>query len=112
MTKCSFDPTAGIYKDAPIGMFHCPECGEMVVAGLPHPDWEEIDETENTSSDKEPSIVGILMTEEQILELAKYYFERGKRKWSVTDSGIVEFAKEIQDKLLKKLIVQLELELK
>jgi hypothetical protein len=20
----------------PIGMFHCPECGEMVLAGLPH----------------------------------------------------------------------------
>lgn len=41
MTKCSFDPTADIYKNAPIGMFHCPECGEMVVAGLPHPDWDE-----------------------------------------------------------------------
>jgi hypothetical protein len=41
MTKCSFDPTADIYKDAPIGMFHCPECGEMVVAGMPHPDWDE-----------------------------------------------------------------------
>ena len=27
MTKCTFDPTADIYKDAPIGMFHCPECG-------------------------------------------------------------------------------------
>lgn len=41
MTKCTFDPTADIYKDAPIGMFHCPECGEMVVAGMPHPDWDE-----------------------------------------------------------------------
>ena len=42
MTKCIFDPTADIYKDAPIGMFHCPECGEMVVAGLPHPDWDDL----------------------------------------------------------------------
>ena len=42
MTKCSFDPTADIYKDAPIGMFHCPECGEMVVAGIPHPDYDAL----------------------------------------------------------------------
>ena len=49
-TKCSFDPTADIYKDAPIGMFHCPECGEMVVAGMPHPDWDALfDELEDTS---------------------------------------------------------------
>ena len=34
MKKCSFDPR--VYKNAPIGMFHCPECGEMVLAGLPH----------------------------------------------------------------------------
>ena len=42
MTKCSFDPTADIYKDSPIGMFHCPECGEMVVASLPHPDYDAL----------------------------------------------------------------------
>jgi hypothetical protein len=22
----------------PIGMYHCPDCGAMVVAGIPHPD--------------------------------------------------------------------------
>ena len=49
MTKCTFDPTSDIYKNAPIGMFHCPECGEMVVAGLPHPDWEEFDKTGSTT---------------------------------------------------------------
>ena len=50
MTKCSFDPTGDIYKDAPIGMFHCPECGEMVVAGIPHPDWSKFNELcEDTS---------------------------------------------------------------
>lgn len=21
----------------PIGMYHCPDCGEMVLAGMPHP---------------------------------------------------------------------------
>jgi len=37
----SFYSTTDIYKDALIGMFHYPECGEMVVAGMPHPDWDE-----------------------------------------------------------------------
>lgn len=32
---CDFDPVP--YKGQPIGMFHCPYCGEMVLAGLPHP---------------------------------------------------------------------------
>ncbi|MCA9366907.1 hypothetical protein KC887_01415 [Candidatus Kaiserbacteria bacterium] len=31
---CTHDPR--IYKDLPIGMYHCPECGEMVIAGLEH----------------------------------------------------------------------------
>lgn len=26
---------------APIGMYHCPYCGEMVMAGLPHVDYSE-----------------------------------------------------------------------
>lgn len=33
--NCDFDPR--IYANQPIGMFHCPVCGDMVVAGLPHP---------------------------------------------------------------------------
>jgi hypothetical protein len=37
--KCSHDPRQ--YKDMPIGMYHCPECGQMVVAGMKHPDYEE-----------------------------------------------------------------------
>jgi predicted RNA-binding Zn-ribbon protein involved in translation (DUF1610 family) len=35
MKKCSFDPEP--LKGKPIGMFHCPQCGEMILAGLPHP---------------------------------------------------------------------------
>ena len=31
---CPHDPT--IYKGLPIGMYHCPICGEMVLAGLAH----------------------------------------------------------------------------
>lgn len=34
--KCTFDPAT--YDGPAQGMFHCPECGEMVLAGLPHPD--------------------------------------------------------------------------
>lgn len=39
---CGFDPRT--MAGQPIGMFHCPECGEMVIAGMAHPDyanWEE-----------------------------------------------------------------------
>jgi predicted RNA-binding Zn-ribbon protein involved in translation (DUF1610 family) len=34
-TDCSYDPEP--LKDIPLGMFHCPDCGEMVLAGFPHP---------------------------------------------------------------------------
>lgn len=50
--KCEYDPTE--MKDAPIGMYHCPECGEMVIAGLPHPDYSLLDsplEAEQKESD-------------------------------------------------------------
>jgi hypothetical protein len=40
--KCSFDPT-----HAEGGMFHCPECGEMVVAGMAHPDYSILDNMDN-----------------------------------------------------------------
>lgn len=33
--KCPFDPKH--LSGAPIGMFHCPLCGEMVIAGMDHP---------------------------------------------------------------------------
>lgn len=36
LMKCNFDPM--IYKDQPIGQFHCPECSVMVIAGLDHPE--------------------------------------------------------------------------
>lgn len=39
--KCTFDPTTLI--DVPLGMLHCPECGEPIVAGVPHPDYSQID---------------------------------------------------------------------
>lgn len=26
----------------PLGMYHCPECGTMVVAGIPHPELCEL----------------------------------------------------------------------
>lgn len=36
MTKCTFDPTP--LRGLPLGMFHCPECGGMILAGMEHPD--------------------------------------------------------------------------
>ena len=39
VNRCLFDPS--IYTGVPLGMFHCPICGEMVIAGLPHPDFLE-----------------------------------------------------------------------
>lgn len=32
---CPYDPRP--LRNVPLGMFHCPLCDEMVVAGLPHP---------------------------------------------------------------------------
>jgi len=40
MLRCDYDPVP--MKGLPIGMFHCPECGEMIIAGLPHPDYDLI----------------------------------------------------------------------
>lgn len=40
--KCQFDPTLPPY--GAMGMFHCPECGEMVMAGVKHPDYSRLDE--------------------------------------------------------------------
>ena len=39
--QCPFQPEL-MPKGIPIGMFHCEVCGEMVVAGIPHPrqTWE------------------------------------------------------------------------
>ena len=35
MIDCTYDPSI-IPPGTPIGMFHCPECGEMVIAGMEH----------------------------------------------------------------------------
>lgn len=34
MQECTHDPKE---TKGPIGMYHCPECGEMVLAGVEHP---------------------------------------------------------------------------
>lgn len=40
--KCPHDPME--LAGQPIGMYHCPECGEMVLAGSPHPDYSLLEE--------------------------------------------------------------------
>ena len=47
--KCPYDPSQLV--DVPIGMFHCPECGEMVLAGLPHPDYANLQPPEEPYQD-------------------------------------------------------------
>ena len=41
--KCTFDPTT---VHGAIGMFHCPECGDMQLAGLPHISLDDMDTIE------------------------------------------------------------------
>lgn len=40
MTSCPYKPE--LLKGLPLGMFHCPICLNMVIAGLPHPTDAEI----------------------------------------------------------------------
>ena len=40
--KCTYDPKPLL--GLPMGMFHCPECGEMILAGLEHPDYSLTEE--------------------------------------------------------------------
>lgn len=42
--KCSYDPKE--LAGQPIGMLHCPICGQMVVAGMDHPDYSLLDNGE------------------------------------------------------------------
>jgi len=39
--NCPHDPRELLGQ--PIGMYHCPLCGMMVIAGFPHPGKESID---------------------------------------------------------------------
>lgn len=43
-SSCHHDPRQ--YLGTPIGMYHCPECGEMVLAGMEHPDYDAPMDTE------------------------------------------------------------------
>jgi hypothetical protein len=40
MDPCEYDP---MKTPGSVGMHHCPYCGEMVVAGIPHPPyWDDL----------------------------------------------------------------------
>ena len=47
---CSYDPTQ--LKGLPIGQFHCPECGEMILAGVPHIDYSVLDDQAQAKENK------------------------------------------------------------
>lgn len=48
MSKCEHDPKL---TEGPIGMYHCPECGDMVIAGMDHPDMDKCEEEYNKYCD-------------------------------------------------------------
>jgi hypothetical protein len=52
--KCSFNPVP--LKGQAAGHVHCPECGEMVLVGIPHPDYSvlDVDEEPGTSGTGDP----------------------------------------------------------
>jgi hypothetical protein len=65
--KCPFDPTT---VHGAIGMFHCRWCGEMLVAGMPHPDyhlmndpnwegWAELERSNARQSDMEDDTIDV-----------------------------------------------------
>lgn len=39
--SCPHDPRETF---GAVGMYHCPECGEMVISGMEHPDWSTLDD--------------------------------------------------------------------
>lgn len=45
MSRCPYDPSSLV--GIPLGMFHCPYCLQMIVAGLPHPDYDLLDDDEH-----------------------------------------------------------------
>ena len=47
-----------------------------------------------------------IMTDEKILELATYYFYKQEDGWSGTDSGIIEFATVIKDRILDEIALK------
>src|SRR5437870_4613097 len=40
--KCPHNPKE---TTGPIGMYHCPDCGDMVLAGMDHPDYDDVEES-------------------------------------------------------------------
>jgi ribosomal protein L37AE/L43A len=62
MAKCSFDPTKDIDKHA-LGMYHCPECGEMVMSNVPHPNYDLL----NNPPKEESITLPLYLTNPQLL---------------------------------------------
>ncbi|MGH7474178.1 MAG: hypothetical protein ACREJW_09565 [Candidatus Methylomirabilales bacterium] len=43
----------------PIGMFHCPECGQMVLAGMDHLDYSDEESLQMSEETSQPSSVAM-----------------------------------------------------
>lgn len=42
--RCPWPWDPQMLAGKPIGQYHCPYCGAMVIAGIPHTDYHEVDE--------------------------------------------------------------------
>jgi hypothetical protein len=98
---------------APIGMYHCPYCGFMVVAGVPHPTKAQIEEFENETGEPkgsmeddphwEPGDTECYVppyTDEQVAVLnEEHEKERAAQRTFETKFGVVENAFNSYEKL-------------
>jgi hypothetical protein len=94
--QCAYDPRE--LAGQPIGMFHCPSCGDMVLAGLPHPP-PDLNEPQNereffchwlarvyeagrrdTSIEEGETLDSVLREINQVLGFAGYEPEDGSRE--------------------------------
>lgn len=73
--KCSYDPSPLI--DVPLGMFHCPECGEMVIAGMAHPDYSLLDEPPNNRLQRTIMLAQVKWHNFQF-SLRQWFYGRGR----------------------------------
>lgn len=47
-TPCPYDPS--VLVGIPMGQFHCPICGEMIIAGVPHLDYSLLDDLDDSDT--------------------------------------------------------------
>jgi len=86
--RCKYNPK----KSGNPGMFHCPECGDMVIGGMAHPDYRLIKRKnkpgqgrKRLSVDKKRVQLGM-----KVLPSTKALFERhGRKARAIAEAAII-----------------------